>query len=93
MAQKFKRFIPTFIPLLFEVIRHFRRDSAHDRNIKKFDKSREQLSTIEHLLVKLEKNVKNQRENTRLFQIKLMWWLGINSAILIAIAVKLFFFM
>ncbi len=59
MAQKFKRFIPTFIPLLFEVIRHFRRDSAHDRNIKKFDKSREQLSTIEHLLVKLEKNVKN----------------------------------
>ena len=93
MAQKFKRFIPTFIPLLFEVIRHFRRDSAHDRNIKKFDKSREQLSTIEHLLVKLEKNVKNQRENPRLFQIKLMWWLGINSAILIAIAVKLFFFM
>lgn len=93
MAQKFKRFIPTFIPLLFEVIRHFRRDSAHDRNIKKFDKSREQLSTIEHLLVKLEKNVKNQRENTRLFQIKLMWWLGINSAILIAIAVKLFSFM
>ncbi|HPV14043.1 MAG TPA: hypothetical protein PL126_00170 [Candidatus Cloacimonadota bacterium] len=93
MASKFNRFIPTFIPLIFEVLRHFRRDSAHDRNIKKFDKSREQLSTIEHLMVKLEKNVKDQRENTRRFQLKLLWWLAINSAILIAIAVKLFFFM
>ncbi|MGI6197924.1 MAG: hypothetical protein ACOYIS_02185 [Candidatus Cloacimonadaceae bacterium] len=93
MASKFKRFIPTFIPLMFEVLRHFRRDSAHDRNIKKFDKSQEKLSTIEHLVVKLEKNVKDQREKTRVFQLRLMWWLGINSAILIAIAVKLFFFM
>lgn len=92
MANKLNRFIPTFIPLFFEVLRHFKRDSAHDKNIKKFDKSQEKLSTIEHLMVKLEKNVKQQRENTRVFQLRLMWWLGINSALLIAIAVKLFFF-
>ena len=91
MASKINRFIPTFIPLAFEVLRHFKRDSAHNKDIKKFDQSREKLSTIEHLMVKLEKNVKQQRENTRIFQLRLMWWLGINSALLIASVVKLFF--
>lgn len=88
--KSFKRFIPAFIPLLFELMRHFRRDSAHNNDIKKFDKSQEKLGTIEHLLVRLEKKMIQHRDNAQAFNNRIVWWMALNSALLIAIAVKLF---
>lgn len=92
MADKgFKRFIPTFIPLFLELLRHLKRDSNHNNNIKKFDKTQEKLSSVEHLLVRLEKKVIQQRDDIsqKTYHIKL--WLAVNSALLIAIVIKLFF--
>lgn len=92
MAGKiFNRVIPAFIPLLFEVARHFRRDTNHNIDIKKFDKSQEKLGTIEHLLVRLEKKMIQHRDKAQAFNNRITWWLAINSALLVAIAVKLFF--
>ena len=92
MAGKiFNRVIPAFIPLLFEVARHFRRDTNHNIDIKKFDKSQEKLGTIEHLLVRLEKKMIQHRDNAQAFNNRITWWLALNSALLVAIAVKLYF--
>lgn len=88
--KTFRRFIPAFIPLVFELMRHFRRDTSHNNDIKKFDKSQEKLATIEHLLVRLEKKMIQHRDNAKAFNSRMVWWLAINSALLAAIAVKLF---
>jgi len=50
------------------------------------------LNTIEHLIVRLEKKVQSNRDEIRSSRIRLRIWLGINSALLIAIFVKVFFF-
>ena len=91
-GSMFKKFIPAFIPLAYELVRQVRRNSSHNSDIKKFDKAGEQLNTIEHLIVRLEKKVQSNRDEIRSSRIRLRIWLGINSALLIAIFVKVFFF-
>ena len=74
MAGKtFNRFIPAFIPLVFEVMRHLRRDTNHNSDIKKFDKSQEKLGTIEHLLVRLEKKMIQHRDYAQAFNNRITW--------------------
>jgi hypothetical protein len=92
MAKAFNRLIPAFIPLVFEVMRHFRRDTNHNQSIRKNDNTQEKLGTIEHLMVRLEKKVQLNREVYIKSFNQLRIWLMINSVILIAIAVKLFFY-
>jgi len=73
-------------------MRQFRRDTNHNQNIKKNDKSQEKLGTIEHLLLRLEKKVQFNRDVYVKSFSQLRIWLAVNSVILVAIAVKLFFF-
>jgi hypothetical protein len=87
-----KKIIPTFIPLLFEIFSHMRRDSAHNNNIKKFDHTEEKLSTIENLLIKQDKKEMLVRDEFKKAVLRIQIWLVLNSALLIAILVKLFFF-
>jgi hypothetical protein len=88
----FRRFMPTFIPLAFELFRHFKRDMAHNGNIRKTDKTSEKMATMEHLLVRLEKKIQNNRETFERISGKITIWLALNSILLIGILVKLFFF-
>lgn len=84
--------IPTFIPLAFELLRHFKRDTSHNNNIKKYDKTQEKLATVEHLIVRLEKKVQQSKDSTQAISTRLQIWLALNSAVLIAIAIKVFFY-
>jgi len=88
----FKRFIPAYIPLVFELIRHFRRDLSHNGNIRKTDNTTEKMATMEHMLVRLEKKIQVNRETYEKIAGRVIIWLAINSVLLIGIAVKLFFF-
>lgn len=90
-ASLLKRFLPAFIPVAYEVVRHLRRDTTHNSEIKKFDKSEEKLATIEHLIVRLEKKAQSNKDEIRASKVRLEIWLAINSALLVAIFVKLFF--
>ncbi len=90
MGKAFNRFIPTFIPLFFELMRHLRRDASHNNNIRKNDKTTEKLGTLEHMMVRLEKKVQQNRDFYHKNFNQLRWWLILNSALLIAILVKLF---
>jgi len=84
--------MPAFIPLMFEVFRHFKRDLSHNDNIRKTDKSAEKMATIEHMLVRLERKIQNNRDTYLKIANKVTIWLIINSALLVTILIKLFFF-
>ncbi len=88
----FRKILPAFIPVAFELVRHFKRDLSHNSNIKNFDETEEKLATIENLIVKVEKKALINREEIKAFKTQFMIWAAINSALLIAIFVKLFFF-
>ncbi|MDD4687120.1 MAG: hypothetical protein PHH38_03440 [Candidatus Cloacimonetes bacterium] len=92
MAALFKRFSPAYIPLLFEVFRHFKRDINHNGNIKKADHTAEKMATMEHMLVRLEKKIQYNREIYEKIANRIYLWLTINSVLLIAIGVKIFFY-
>lgn len=86
------RFMPAFIPLLFELFRQFRRNFSHNESIRKSDISAEKLATIEHMLVRLERKIQHNRDTYEKIANKVTIWLIINSALLITILIKLFFF-
>ena len=91
MSNKgFSRFMPAFIPLLFELLRHLRRDMSHNGNIRKTDKTMEKIATMEHLLVRLEKKIQHNRETYEKIALRITFWLALNSLLLIAIVLKLF---
>jgi len=91
-SRAFNKFIPAFIPLIFELMRHFRRDMNHNNNIRKTDKSGAKIANIEHFMVRLEKNIQQNRDTYMAIANRLTIWLFINSVILIAILLKLFLF-
>ncbi|HOA28917.1 MAG: hypothetical protein KBB33_04375 [Candidatus Cloacimonetes bacterium] len=88
----FNRFIPAYIPLVFELLRHFRRDVNHNGNIRKVDKTAEKIATVEHMMVRLEKKIQVNRETYEKIANRILIWCAINCALLIAIAVKIFFY-
>ena len=88
MGKRINKMMPAFIPIAFELIRHFRRDANHNSNIRKTDKAAEKIATVEHLLVRLEKKVQLNREVYSKTASRVMIWLGLNSAILIVILLK-----
>ncbi len=86
-----KKLVPTFIPVAFELMRHFKRDVSHNSNIRKFNEAEEKLATIENLIVKIEKKSMVNRDEIRVIKTRFTIWMAINSALLIAILIKLFF--
>lgn len=92
MAKSFSRFIPAFIPLVFEIFRQYKRSFNHDGNIRKADKTAEKIATVEHMLVRLEKKIQLNRETFEKLAGRILIWLAINSALLIAIGIKVFFY-
>jgi hypothetical protein len=73
-------------------MRHFRRDVNHNGNIRKVDKTAEKMATMEHMMVRLEKKIQVNRETYEKIANRILIWSAINSALLIAIAVKIFFY-
>lgn len=89
-ALGFKKFIPAFIPLAFELLRQVKRNNHHDSNIRKTDKTAEKIATVEHLLVRLEKKVQANREVYSKTASRIYIWMAGNSILLILIGLKVF---
>jgi len=91
MAEKnFKRFLPSFITIIFALMEHWRRDASHNSNIKKLDKTAEQLGTIEHMLVRLEKKIQTNRDLVDKLRIYLIVSVVANLFLLIIILARVF---
>lgn len=83
-----KRFLPAFIPLFFELMRHIKRNANHDTNIRKTDHTAEKIATVENLIVRLEKKVQLNREVYQKTANKIYLWLAANSVVLLVILLK-----
>jgi hypothetical protein len=92
MAVSFRRFLPAYLPLAFELFRHFKRDFSHNGNIRKADHTSEKIATVEHMLVRLEKKIQHNRETYEKIAYRIYLWLMLNSVIMIAIGIKIFFY-
>lgn len=91
MAEKsYKRYLPSFITILFELVEHWKRDSAHNSNIRKLDKTAEQLGTIENMLVRLEKKIQVNRELVNNLKNMLFISMAANLVLLLIIFLRLF---
>lgn len=91
MAERsFKRYLPSFLILVFEVLKHFKRNVSHNNNIRKIDKTAEQLGTIEHMLVRLEKKIQLNRDMIDKLKLQLFLSMAINFVLLIFILLKVF---
>ncbi len=85
----FKSFLPSFITIAFELMQHWKRDYAHNNNIKKLDKTTEKLGTIENMLLRLEKKIQANRNLINRLQQILFVSLGANLILLLIILIKL----
>lgn len=91
MAEKsYKRFLPSFITILFELLEHWKRDAAHNSNIRKLDKTADQLGTIENMLVRLEKKIQYNRDLVDKLKFMLYISMAANLLLLIVILLKVF---
>ncbi len=88
--KSFKRFIPSFLPLAFELFQHFNRNKAHDANIKKLDKTQEKLATVEHMMVRLEKKIQTNRNEIQKLAVRVQIFLIANLVVLISVLLKVF---
>ena len=91
MAEKnYKKFLPSFITIVFELLEHWKRDSAHNNNIKKLDKTTEQLGTIENMLIRLEKKIQTNRDMVEKLKGFLFISLAANLVFLAVILLRVF---
>ncbi len=88
--KSFRRFMPSFIPLIFELLQHFTRNKAHDQNIRKLDKTQEKLATVEHMMVRLEKKIQHNRAEIQKLAIRVQIFLIANLIVLIGVLLKVF---
>lgn len=86
----FNRLIPSFIPIFFELMHHFKRDKVHDVNIKRLDKTQEKLATVEHMMVRLEKKVQNNRDEIQKMAIRIQIYLVANFLVLLTVLLRVF---
>ncbi|MCB5246112.1 MAG: hypothetical protein WC179_02510 [Candidatus Cloacimonadaceae bacterium] len=84
----FKKILPLMIPLIIEVSRYLRPGIT----VPVKDKSHNQIATLENLLVRMERKVQENRMQVYKLKKLITVWLTINSVLLVAILVKLFFF-
>jgi len=81
----FKRFIPALIPIVMEIIKRIKRDRNHDRDIEKIDQTQEKLSTLENLIVKMEKKTQDNRNLMEKQFATIKTFLIVNSILLLGV--------
>jgi len=77
------------IKAFFDLINHFIRDFENIRKVKKIDRFSEEFSTLEHLLVRLEKKLDEQRFQIEDMKTRILWG---NIVIIILILLNIFYF-
>ncbi len=94
MKNKFEKprsnaFVSGLIKAFFDLINHFIKDFDNIRKVKKIDKFSDEFATIEHLLLRLEKKIEEQRFQIEDLKTRILWG---NIVIIILILLNIFYF-
>jgi len=71
--KKSNPIVSSLINAFFDIIKHLIKDFENIRKVKKIDKFSEEFSTLEHMLVKLEKKMDNNRHQIEDLKTRLLW--------------------
>lgn len=74
---------------LLEIFKHWFADKQHALRIRKIDKVSDKLGTMEHLIVKLEKKTKQNKDDIIAIRKELFWMKIINITLMLAILIML----
>jgi len=77
------------IKAFFDLINHFIKDFDNIRKVKKIDKFSDEFSTLEHLLIRLEKKLDEQRFQIEDLKTRILWG---NIVIIVLILLNIFYF-
>lgn len=73
------------VSAFFDLIRHFITDFDNKQKVKKIDKYKEGMQNIEHLIVRLEDKIENNRHEIEDLKNRLLWGNIISIVLLLII--------
>lgn len=80
-------FVQGLVSTFFEMIKHFIRDFETMKKAKKVDRVSEEFSTLEHMIIKLEKKLEEQHHKLNELKNRILWG---NIVIIVLIVITLY---
>ncbi|MBL7149888.1 MAG: hypothetical protein ISS80_07425 [Candidatus Cloacimonetes bacterium] len=71
--QKSSPFLASIIKLFFDLIKHFIKDFENMRKVKKIDHIAEKFSLLEHMLIRLENKIQENRKLIEDLKNRILW--------------------
>ena len=81
-----------YIPILSSLARTFIVNAKHDYKIKTFDKTKEKINTIEHMIVKLDKKLSETRNEVETLRQQIIFSRLMNLILFIVVIGLILFF-
>jgi hypothetical protein len=72
-VQKSSLFLSSIIKLFFDMIKHFIKDFENIRKVKKIDNFAEKFSSLEHMLIRLENKIQENRKIIEDLKNRILW--------------------
>ncbi len=86
-TQKSNPILAGLINMFFEMIKHFIKDFENIRKVKKIDNFSDKFSTIEHMLLRLEDKIQDNRRYIEDLKNRILWG---NIIIIILLGIILY---
>lgn len=86
-VHKSNPILTTMINAFFDILKHFIKDMDNIRKVKKIDKFSEEFSTLEHLMIRLEKKIEENRHQIEDLKNRIIWG---NIIIIVLIILNIF---
>ncbi len=71
--QKSNPILSGLINMFFDMIKHFMKDFENIRKVKKIDNMTDKFSSLEHMLVRLEDKIQDNRHQIEELKNRLLW--------------------
>ena len=71
--QKSSPFLSSIIKLFFDMIKHFIKDFENMRKVKKIDNFADKFSSLEHMLIRLENKIQENRKYIEDLKNRILW--------------------
>ena len=71
--QKSSPFLSSIIKLFFDMIKHFIKDFENMRKVKKIDNFAEKFSSLEHMMIRLESKIRENRKIIEDLKNRILW--------------------
>ncbi len=72
-VQKSSPLLSSIIKLFFDMIKHFIKDFENMRKVKKIDNIADKFSSLEHMLIRLENKIRENRKLIEDLKTRILW--------------------